>query len=874
MRDSFDGVPVRPYLLALTLLLAASSSSSGAAEKTLDNGLRVVVIPHRANPMIASAVIVGAGVVDETPDASGASHFLEHLLFNGTTSRTQRQLYDDVDRLGAYNNATTREDHTLFTFLVAKEHAEDGLAIQADMLFSSTIPEENFEKERKIVLEELARDQSDPSYDLEASFRAMAFSGTPIARPVLGTEASLGAITRPAVLRYYKARYVPGNMVLVVMGDFDVEEMLAAVKRTFGKQGSGRVPPAPSAVWPAPPKDNVELAPAEKDPTRMRAAFPVPGPAWDKTAAAEEILLAAAAEGKDSPFARALANRGIASEPPTLELERRRAPWSTVKLDGELAPGADPNAVLDALSDALRATRAGGDARARVPGLLAKIDADAVIARDQIHYFAMLRSSSILGSPKGSVDDAGARLLSLTPEDWDAASARLIAGLAGIRARVTGLGLVAKHLSWTLPGEAPRSEERPRAAQAGTLSNGLRYVVQRSSDSDVFAMHLAFVPRAAFEPAGRDGITDMLHRVMTTATIVHGPAALDARLSQLGAHVKAVDDPSVPFDDYYTTPEFSWLRLEVPAANWREAVGLLSEMVRFPALTSDALDEARHDMRERVARRDGSPKDRAAAAIDGLLAPGHVLTRSVYGSEASLRAVTMDELKAYHASFAVGRRAIATVVGPIGAAEVVRALDADFGTLPQGDVPGAPGPVPVSSNAASSDVKLGKSQAYLAMGSVLDVPPQDRAPLVIAVAMLSDRLAFDLRETQGLAYSIGASVRPWGGRTRFDVGMGTRAENLEKARAGIVDGVRSFRDANFEAKDVERAVNRARGAALMRRMTRISLAYEAAMEVMRGSQPGDERRFVDALREVKVDDVKRVTAAYLDPDRLSVSIVR
>jgi predicted Zn-dependent peptidase len=160
------------------------------------------------------------------------------------------------------------------------------------------------------------------------------------------------------------------------------------------------------------------------------------------------------------------------------------------------------------------------------------------------------------------------------------------------------------------------------------------------------------------------------------------------------------------------------------------------------------------------------------------------------------------------------------------------------------------------------------------MGMVLDVAPGDRAALTIAVSMLSDRLAFDLRETKGLAYSIGASVRPWGGRTRFDVAMGTRPENLEEAKAGIVAGVRAFREATPTPVAVERAINVARGAALMRRMTRISLAYEAGMEAMRGLAPGDERRFVDALREVRAEDVKRVTTAYLDPDRLAVAVVR
>ena len=121
-------------------VLAAVLAASAPVDTTLDNGLRVVLIPHRANPMIASAVVVGAGVVDEPPEAGGSSHFLEHLLFNGTTTRTQKQLYDAVDRIGAYNNATTREDHTLFTLLVASRFAREGLEIQADMLFRSTIP--------------------------------------------------------------------------------------------------------------------------------------------------------------------------------------------------------------------------------------------------------------------------------------------------------------------------------------------------------------------------------------------------------------------------------------------------------------------------------------------------------------------------------------------------------------------------------------------------------------------------------------------------------------------------------------------------------------------------------------------------------------
>ncbi len=872
MAARLEGHPVRRYVFALAILMALRPCS--AFEQTLDNGLRVVLIPHRANPMVASAVVVGAGVVDEGPTASGASHFLEHLLFDGTETRTQRQLYDDVDRLGAYNNATTREDHTLFTLLIAKEHAEEGLAIQADMLFRSTIPVENFEKERKIVLEELARDRSDPTYDLNAAFRAHAYAGTPISRPVLGTESSLAGITREQVVTYYKARYVPGNMTLVVMGDFEVAEMLTAVQRTFGAVASVPAPAALVGNWPAPPKNNVEVAPAEKEPTRLLAAFPFEAPPWDDTTVAAEVLLAAVSDGKDSPLARALSSRGVTDNAAGLSIDPRRAPWSTVVLDTRVDKGVDPKAVLDALCEALRSTRPGGEARGRIDRVLARIASDSAIARDQIHYFAMLRSSSILGSPNGSLTDETARLAALQTADWDAASERLIAGLSLVRARMAGPGLAAKRMSWT-----PAEDVRPlaatqRAVSVGQLTNGLRYVVRESADSDVFALHLAFVPRTAGEPEGKEGITELLHRSMARATIVHDPAALEARLAALGARVKAVDDPSVPFDDYYTTPEFSWLRLEVPASHWREAVALLAEMVRFPLLSQEALDEGRRDMRERVTRRDGSPRDVAAAALDGLLAPGSSLTKPVYGTSASLQEMTLDHLKSYQAVCAVGRRAVVTVIGPVGPADVSRALEADFGPLPAGDAVGKTTLPPLVPQSRLVEVKLGKSQAYLAMGTVLDVAPADRAALTIAVVMLSDRLAFDLRETRGLAYSVGASVRYWGGRTRFDVAMGTRPENLDESRAGIVTGLRAFRESTPTTEDVARTINLARGAALMRRMTRISLAYEAGQEVMRGLAPGDERRFVDSLREVRAEDVKRVAWLYLDPDRLAVAVVR
>src|SRR5262245_39056156 len=94
--------PTRSLFLVLFLVLvplalqARAGGADGAREEVLENGLRVILIPHHANPMVASSVVVGAGVVHEPEGMNGASHFLEHLLFNGTEKRSQRELYDEV----------------------------------------------------------------------------------------------------------------------------------------------------------------------------------------------------------------------------------------------------------------------------------------------------------------------------------------------------------------------------------------------------------------------------------------------------------------------------------------------------------------------------------------------------------------------------------------------------------------------------------------------------------------------------------------------------------------------------------------------------------------------------------------------------------
>jgi predicted Zn-dependent peptidase len=369
-------------------------------------------------------------------------------------------------------------------------------------------------------------------------------------------------------------------------------------------------------------------------------------------------------------------------------------------------------------------------------------------------------------------------------------------------------------------------------------------------------------------------MASLLHRMLPRGTAQSDAGALASRLARLGATLKTDDDPSVPYDDYQTTPEFSYVRLELPADGWREGIQLLADLLLRPRLAEEDLQAVLEEMQDLQARRSASSRSRAVDALEAALAPGHPLTRPVLGTAGSLRGVAAADLRAFHRAYVVGRRLVVTVESPVPADEVLEAIGVAFAGLPEGGAP-APIPPPPVTPAPGAERRAGAlgDQATIAMGYVFDAPEPDRAALALAGAMLSDALAFDLRETQGLAYSIGASIAPWGGRMRLLVTMGTRKANVDQAVVALRSGIAAFAASGpVDEAAVARAAASMRGRMLMRRLTRIGQAYSLAMEVLQGQPAGSERERLDALLRTDRQAVAAAARKYLDATRCAVAV--
>jgi zinc protease len=691
---------------------------------------------------------------------------------------------------------------------------------------------------------------------------------------VLGSEASIRQMRREAVLGYYKSFYVPGNMVLLVMGDFDTPEMMRLVKKTFGTAPKGAKVPLSGGRWPKPGASNFSTSRLEAGRVYLHAAFPIRTAPWEAKTQAAELLVAALADGKDSPLSEALT---AGADPLVISysfaVAPRRVPWSTAEFEAVIPKGKDPQLVLRRLAEGIVSLRPGSGAWDRIASARTAAKADEVLTADQIQYFSMMRAAYLPGSPAGYLSRRASSLDGIAAADLLAASDLLRSGLGEVRASVAGPDALDGASAWVAsadPGARPSAAD----VRSETLGSGARILVQRNEDSDVFAVHVMFAPRSACEPPGKEGIADFLHRMLPRGTLVRDAAGLSAAFDALGARIKIVDDPAVPFDDYYTTPEFSFVRLEMPSERWREGVTLLGEMLRFPRLSADDIEAVRKEMLDLQKRQSESTRLVAQDLAARTLAPDQPLSRPVLGRAESIASITAEDLRAFHAAYFTGKRMILTAVGPIAPTDVADAVRATFGSMAAGEEAPARAVPPVTPEGSHAEAVVGKGQAYLDLAFVFDPDPKDLPALMVAGALLSDKLTFFLREEKGLAYSAGVSVAPWGGRTKFEAVMGTRQGNVDQAlelmRSRLTELVRT----EPEAAAVERAANALRGRGLMRRMSRINQAYFAGLDLLDGRAVGENLKRLEAIRAVTRDDVSRVMRGYLDPSRCAVMTVR
>jgi predicted Zn-dependent peptidase len=209
----------------------------------LPSGLRVATERVPSALSVATGVWVGVGARDEPDELSGASHFLEHLLFKGSVERSAQAIARAVDRVGGDMNAFTAKEYTAFYSRLPAAAMGLGLEILGDVLTRPALRDDDVESERQVILEELAMDEDSPDDVVFRLLAARLFVDHPLGRSTVGERATVEGITPDQIRRFHEQWYRAANMVVAVVGPVDHDEVLADVEKSFARLTSGGAAP-------------------------------------------------------------------------------------------------------------------------------------------------------------------------------------------------------------------------------------------------------------------------------------------------------------------------------------------------------------------------------------------------------------------------------------------------------------------------------------------------------------------------------------------------------------------------------------------------------------------------------------------------------
>jgi predicted Zn-dependent peptidase len=278
---------------------------------TLPNGVRILLIdmPHLGSASVS--VFVRSGSLHETARQNGINHVAEHMAFKGTHTRDAKRINLDAERLGADVNAHTDKDHTAFHMSGLARHAPDFVRMLADIVLEPTFPEEELERERGVILQELMEDEDDP---VSTAFKLLdhaCFGTHPMARPVIGQRRNIERFTRDDLLGYRERQYTGCNIVIAVAGRIgDAKAIIREAKSAFGALPAGEPNATEAPVYEGGAKARRMAGSSQ---SHAVIGHPLPGRENPRDHARSLMAAAVLGEGMSSPLMHEIReSRGLA----------------------------------------------------------------------------------------------------------------------------------------------------------------------------------------------------------------------------------------------------------------------------------------------------------------------------------------------------------------------------------------------------------------------------------------------------------------------------------------------------------------------------------------------------------------------------------
>ncbi|MBI3911427.1 MAG: insulinase family protein [Armatimonadetes bacterium] len=872
----------------------------------LPNGLTVLVQERHTAPVVTTMLWYKVGSRDELPGATGIAHFLEHLMFKGT----RRLRKGDIDRItyqnGGANNAFTYTDYTAYQFSFPRDRWQVALEIEADRMRHTVFDPREFEAERRVVMEERRLQEDDPESRLYEQVNALTFVSHPYRNPVIGWMEDIRRLRIQQVKEFYDRFYVPANAILVITGDVKPAEAFRAARRAFAKLPRLPAPQRRAVVEPRQPAMRRLRLEIPANVPRVIALFHAPRRA-DPQFYAAEVLAAVLGEGKRSRLYQRLVERESLAADADAFYPAARDP-GIFGVDFNLKAGADPDAAEAALWDELgRLTREPVSDR-ELQRAKNQLLADFVREQETASGLATLVGEAATIGGLRLLQNYAAAVGRVTAEEVRAAAARTLirtganVGVLVPQVHPTASTLGGKKAVWPAPagrrvasaadgapllreqltpthrprpagGPAPRFAPLPVTVER--LPNGLKLMLLENHALPSVTLAAQVRVGSREEPAAQAGLANFVARMLAEGASERTEAEISEALEFAGAQFSATAGRAT------TTITLKTLTSALP-----DLLPLYTDLLRRPAFPEDRLELERGRILTDIRAADEDPGTVAHQAFFALVYGSHPNGRPILGSEATVRGLRREDLARFHTEYFRPQHTTLVAVGDFQTQALLARLRALFGDWESREPSSSPPvpPPPRWQGVRTRRIERETVQTQIALGHLgIRRQDPDYFPLLVMDTILGEgvaggftaRIPQQIRDVQGLAYVVGASITSSAGLEPgvFLAMMGTAPRNEQRAIAALLKEIRRIRQELVSETELREAVNYLVSSYVFEFQTNDQLASYLLGVDLYNLGINYRQRYPRLVRAVTRAEVLRAARAHLDPVNYALVVV-
>jgi zinc protease len=817
--------------------------------RELSNGLSVLVQPDFTAPVVSIQFWCATGSIHETPWlGAGLSHLLEHLMFKGTPTRGNSQMAQQIQDLGGHLNAYTSFDRTVYHVDLPSDHALQALEILGDAVFNSTIPAEEYETEMEVIRREFAMGRDNPDSELGKLIFQTAFIRHPYRHPVIGYLDLFNQLTRDDVLAYYRERYAPQNLSLIVCGAIVPETIFTRAAELLEKHPRRKMA---DLFLPHEPRQHQRRELRREFPTqlsRIALCWPIGGFDHADTPALD-LLATLAGGGRSSRLHQTCVEKlGLAEQLDAFAYAP--ADHGLFGLEARCAPDQE-RPLLEEINRQLEAFRqnepkAAEVDRAKRQSLLQQVHSQktmsgkaAAIGRGWLYqrdphlnaryheHIQEVTPAEILQVARAYLKAERENLVSLIPQA-EKSSAIAVPSEAAARPVPQFVSLGAKRRALYMP-----QHTLPLLTLRATLPGGL-----------------------LSEPAGKAGLGRLAAHLLVKGTRHRNAEQLAGDIEQLGGsmHSDAGNNSAT-------------LSLELLSPDWKVGLDLFLEMLTETAPTEAELQTEKRKQLSMLQAEHDYPMAAARDLVRAALYPGHPYGGKNLGTVESIESITLKDVAAYQAASLLRQDLVLSVTGPTPPEDWSALAGKAISSLAKSE-PTSAGkiPLPALEKPLRVEKVVPKEQAIMHLAfPTASVSHPDQVPLAILDEALSDlgsRLFIRIREELGLAYFVGTSQFLGLEAGHFFFYLGTDPAKRQEIEKELLQEVANLARNGITEVEFLRARAKMQSQDKLDQQNPSQIAYAAALDELfgLGYEYGQTRR--ERIATIQLDEINAIARKY------------